>query len=84
MLPRAFFDALRKQHGINFEEFIRAHLIPLRGDLDKPLLGFSPDVTAQLQDEVRALSCCTVSHMQTDSLLRFSTFQVSVCMCLTV
>jgi hypothetical protein len=58
VLPRAFFDALRKQHGRGFEEFIRAHLIPLRGDLDKPLLGFSPDVTAQLQDEVRALPCC--------------------------
>ena len=58
VLPRDFFNLLRSQKGDGFEEFIRQHLIPIEGDMDKPLLGFAPEVLAQLHDEV----CVTPPH----------------------
>ena len=53
MLPRDFFNLLRSQKGAAFEDFIRQRLIPIEGDVDKPLLGFSPELLSKLQDEVR-------------------------------
>ena len=53
MLPRDFFNLLRSQKGAGFEDFIRQRLIPIEGDVDKPLLGFSPELVSKLQDEVR-------------------------------
>ncbi len=53
VLPRDFFNLLRSQKGVGFEDFIRQRLIPIEGDMDKPLLGFSPELVAKLQDEVR-------------------------------
>ena len=52
MLPRDFFNLLRRQKGDGFEAFIREHLVPVEGDIDKPLLDFPPELVAQLQDEV--------------------------------
>lgn len=52
MLPRDFFNVLREEWRDDFDDFIRAHLIPIHGDVDQPLLGFPPDVVSKLQDEV--------------------------------
>ena len=52
VLPRDFFNLLRSQKGAGFEDFIRQRLIPIEGDVDKPLLGFSPELVSKLQDEV--------------------------------
>ena len=53
VLPRDFFNLLRTQKGDGFEAFIREHLIPIEGELDKPELGIVPDVLAKLKAEVR-------------------------------
>lgn len=52
VLPRDFFNRLREEKGDSFEEFIREHLIPIEGEMDKPHLGFSDAMLAKLQDEV--------------------------------
>ena len=67
VLPRDFFNRLRKEKGDGFEDFIREHLIPIEGEMDKPQLGFSDAMLTKLQDEVPAtwqqprFSLCPIS-----------------------
>ena len=56
MLPRDFFNLLRKQKGAEFEAFIREHVIPFEADMDKPLLGLAPDMLTELHEQVRPRS----------------------------
>jgi long-chain acyl-CoA synthetase len=37
------FDPLRERHGDRFDEFLRAHVIPIAGDISKPKCGVSRD-----------------------------------------
>lgn len=61
VLPRDFFNRLRSQKGAGFEAFIRGHLIPIEGEMDKPGLGFSAEILATLKDEVRVCRKATAT-----------------------
>jgi long-chain acyl-CoA synthetase len=49
------FEPLRKKHGDAFEAFLREKIVPVDGDVGRPLCGIDPNLIASLRGEIDAV-----------------------------
>ena len=46
--PGEVTEPLRKTHGDGFDAFLRAKIVPIDGDIERPLCGIDEDLVRQL------------------------------------